>query len=444
MSFRQLSFSARWTFSAAAILAALLLPLAAHAGTLTGVAKNGTTGKPAAGIEIILIQLQGGMQPVANTKTDAQGHFSFDNPTLGSAPMLVRAVYSGINFHEPVPPGKSSVEVQVFEPSKDPKTIAIPSRVVFFQPNGATLIVGEEYSIENKSAPPQAYFRADGNFEFALPPGAKLQQVAAAGPAGMPVVQAAIEKKDNHFAIAYAFRPGSSTVRYSYELPYPNNSTMVNVPVPVATARLLVVAPPTMQISGGELQLGGQEQGMNIYGRENVAAGTVLAVNVSGTAPPPQDAGNGGETPKEAADARSSEPQAGAAIQQVPGRLDVLKLPLIFGFAALFVLGAVLLVRKPVVVTSVASDPESAIPVPAARAARPVVPPVAPAPVAAPAVVSPSTMASVDAEVGSSLDGLKEKLFKLELRHEAGTISDEEYAAERARAQKVLRDLVRG
>ena len=150
--------------------------------------------------------------------------------------------------------------------------------------------------LENKSAPPQAYFRADGNFEFALPPGAKLQQVAAAGPAGMPVVQAAIEKKDNHFAIAYAFRPGSSTVRYSYELPYPNNSTMVNVPVPVATARLLVVAPPTMQISGGELQLGGQEQGMNIYGRENVAAGTVLAVNVSGTAPPPQDAGNGGRS----------------------------------------------------------------------------------------------------------------------------------------------------
>ena len=44
----------------------------------------------------------------------------------------------------------------------------------------------------------------------------------------------------------------------------------------------------------------------------------------------------------------------------------------------------------------------------------------------------------------ASLDGLKELIFKLELRKQAGTISDEEYAAERARAEKILRDLVRG
>jgi len=418
-----------------ALAGLILLPFAADAGTLTGSVKNGTTGKPAAGIEIILIQLQGGMQPVANTKSDAQGHFTFDNPGIGAAPMLVRAVYNGINFHEPVPPGRNSVEVQVFEPSKDPKTIAIPSRVVFFQPNGTTLIVGEEYSIENKSMPPQAYFRTDGNFEFALPKDAKLQQVAASGPAGMPVVQAPIERKDNHFAIAYAFRPGASTVRYSYELPYANNSTVLNVPVSTLTGRLLVVAPPTMQISGGELQLGGQEQGMNIYGRENVAAGTVLAINVSGTAPPPQEAGNGAETPKEAADARSSEPQAGASIQQVPGRLDVLKWPLVGGFVVLFALGAVLLARRPVAVTTVASELGGG-----SSAARGSVA----SPVTTGSQAASAALASVDAEVGNSLDGLKEKMFRLELRHQAGTISEEEYAAERARAEKVLRDLVRG
>jgi len=433
--------SKTFTIAARGVACASLLLIAAmvnaHAGTLKGFAKNGTTGKPAGGVEIILIQLQGGMQPVANTKTDAQGHFTFDNPGLGAAPMLVRAVFNGINFHEPVPPNKTDVEIDVFEPSKDPKTIAIPSRVVFFQPNGTSLIVGEEYSIQNNSTPPQAFFRADGNFEFALPAGAKLQQVAASGPSGMPVVQAPIEKKENHFAIAYAFRPGASTVRYSYEVPYPNNSTVVNVPVPQLTARLLVVAPPTMQISGGELQLGGQEQGMNIYGRENVPAGTLVAVNVSGTAPP-QDAGNGAETPKEAADARSSDPQAGANIQQVPGRLDVLKWPLVGGFAGIFALGAFLLARKPVAVTTVASDPGVSASAASTSPGRAVQVAVAPA-------ASPSaSLAAVDAEVGNSLDGLKDKLFRLELRHEAGTISDEEYAAERGRAQKVLRDLVRG
>src|SRR5436305_6177720 len=108
----------------------LLFAASVRAGDLQGSVKNGTTGKPAADVEVILIQLQGGMQPVANSKTDAQGRFSFSNPSLGAQPMLVRAVYKGINFHEPVPPGRSDVEVSIFEPSKDPKTIAVTSRIV--------------------------------------------------------------------------------------------------------------------------------------------------------------------------------------------------------------------------------------------------------------------------------------------------------------------------
>ena len=78
---------------------------ALRAGTVHGTVKNGTTGKPAAGVQVVLIQLQGGMQPVANTQSNAQGQFTFDNPGLGAQPMLVRAVYRGINFHQPVPPG---------------------------------------------------------------------------------------------------------------------------------------------------------------------------------------------------------------------------------------------------------------------------------------------------------------------------------------------------
>ena len=59
-------------------------------------------------------------------------------------------------------------------------------------------------------------------------------------------------------------------------------------------------------------------------------------------------------------------------------------------------------------------------------------------------VSATTTLDNVNAAVNSSLEYLKEQLFRLELRHQAGTISDEEYATERARAEKVLRDLVRG
>ena len=53
-------------------------------------------------------------------------------------------------------------------------------------------------------------------------------------------------------------------------------------------------------------------------------------------------------------------------------------------------------------------------------------------------------MSQVDAAVNTSLDSLKDTLFRLELRRQAGTMSEEEYARERAKAEKVLRDLLRG
>lgn len=56
-----------------ASLLTCVLAVVAFAGTVTGTVTNGTTGKPAAGVDVILIQLQGTMKPVAQTKTDAQG-----------------------------------------------------------------------------------------------------------------------------------------------------------------------------------------------------------------------------------------------------------------------------------------------------------------------------------------------------------------------------------
>jgi hypothetical protein len=422
----------RWTLLAAFVLAPFGF---VKAGTVHGTVKNGTTGKPGAGIEVILIQLQGGMQPVANTQSNAQGEFTFDNPNLGVQPMLVRAVYHGVNFHQPVPPGRSTVEVEIFETSKDAKTIDVPSHVVIFQPNGSTLNVGEEYGIENKSQPPQAYFRADGNFEFALPDNAKLQQVAASGPAGMPVVQAPIDKGKSHYAIAFAFRPGQNTVRYSYDLPYPGNTATVKIPTVYPGGRLLVVAPPTVQISGEGLQPGGQEQGMNLYGRDNMAANSLYAINVSGAAPPP-DQNDGGQ--QQGRDAQQGGGESGGVnIQQVPGRLDVLKWPVIIGFVAVFALGGILLARRPVVAVA-GGVPVEAGDVPAASPQK------TKTPVAPKAPAASATLEDFDTAVGTSLDSLKDRLFRLELRHQAGTISEEEYAQERARAEKVLRDLVRG
>ena len=55
-----------------------------------------------------------------------------------------------------------------------------------------------------------------------------------------------------------------------------------------------------------------------------------------------------------------------------------------------------------------------------------------------------ATMESVKNKVNASLDSLKDDVFRLELRKQAGTISEEDYAREKSRVEKLLRDLVRG
>ncbi len=249
---------------------------AARAATLRGTVKNATTGAPGAGVEVLLLQLQGGMEEVAHTKSDAQGLFTFDHPSVGVQPMLVRAVYRGVYFHQAVPPGRNVVEVEVFEPTRDAKTLSYPTRVVIFQPNGASLLVGEEYTVQNNSKPPQAYFRADGSFEVQLPEKAELQQIAAWGPSAMPVVQASIDRGKNKYAIAYAFRPGENGVRLSYQLPYAENRAAVRLPAVYPGGRLLLVAPPGVDVRAEGLQAAGSEQGMNVYTGGTLAPGQAM------------------------------------------------------------------------------------------------------------------------------------------------------------------------
>ena len=135
------------------VLAGLLLAvvlfgaLPAAAGTVTGTVRNGTTGALVPNQDVVLIQLAGGMETIANTKTDAQGRVTLDHPAIGTGPLLIRVPYRGINFHQPVPPGRPVADVEVFEPTNDPRAFVVAARTIIVQPDGQSLLVGEEYSI---------------------------------------------------------------------------------------------------------------------------------------------------------------------------------------------------------------------------------------------------------------------------------------------------------
>ncbi len=446
-----------WAFSLAiqgakllklSLLLSILSVIPALAGTVTGTVRNGTTGRPAAGVDLILIELQGTMKPVASTRTDANGQYRFDNPGLGAGPMLIRAVYRGVNYHEPATPDKTTVDVTVYEPTDKPSAFAVTVHAIIVQPNGSDLIVTEEYNISNTTQPPMAYYRPEGSFFFSLPQGAQITNVSAGGSSGMPVVQTPIDKGVDkgvdQQAIAYPFRPGDSQVSLSYRLPYPGNQTALHFASRYAVDHLGVFAPPSVEISADGFTPAGEAQGFSAYTRNSVAANTPVIVSVSGTAPPPSQEAGGEDTQNPSVNSRI-ETDGGAPVASVttlPARLDDLKWIIVAGFAALFVLGLIFLARQPQTAVAAAGTAAAAPPGFPAPAHVRVEPTNAPAP--APAASRSSISANLDGQVRGGLDELKDMLFKLELRREAGTINEADYAAARDRIQKSLRDLVKG
>lgn len=422
-------------FALAALL--LLVSAAAHAGTVSGVVHNGTNdNKATAGVDVLLIQLQGGMSVVASTKTDAQGNYHFDNPGIGQGPMLIRAVYRGVFFHQPLTPGSSTVDVTIYEPTTNPGAIQVPLRLLVFQPNGDKLMVGEEYSVQNNSNPPAAYFKQDGNFEFTIPQGAELDQVSTFGPSGMPVRQGTIDKGKGRYSISYAFQPGQNGVRISYIVPYTGNQAKIRESSTYDSQRVLLVIPPTMQVASAGFNAAGTEQGFNVFSKETVKAGNGFDVSISGTAPPPSEASASGASGDQVNGRDSGAPET--TLETAPARLGDEKWILLGGLAAIFAVGVGLLLRKPVV-----EEAPAPAPIPKGRKAQRAAQQAKAVPAPTPAApVAP--VEQVTQEVNSNLDSLKDTLLRLELRRQAGTITDAEYALERGRAEQLLRDLVQG
>jgi len=136
------------------------------------------------------------MQPVANTKTDASGNFTFDNPNIGGQPMLISRRVQGREFFTSRCRRKGFDQCEVFEPTGDAKTIFCAIARGDLSAQWRVLIVGEEYGVKNDSK--SAAKRSSSLTEILTRPcrtTRSSKQIAASGPSGMPVVQAPIEKE---------------------------------------------------------------------------------------------------------------------------------------------------------------------------------------------------------------------------------------------------------
>lgn len=384
----------------------------ALAASLKGTVKNGTTNRPVPGAEVVLMELQHGMVPVAKTKTNAAGHFHFTNPGVGEEPMLLKTSYGGVSYYRTLGPSEATATIIVYQPTSDPNAITVASRAIVFQPNGANLLVQEQFLVENRTKPPVSYYVNKGTFTFSLPRSAQLGQVSTwTATSNMPTLQNPIDAPKKRKAIVWPFRPGKNIVKINYLLPYASNQETIQTRLPYSVTHVFLAVPPGVQLSSNGFNKVGSEKGYEIYARQSVPAETALVISVSGmgAAPSASNAGNAAAS------------KADASVVTLPGRMHNLKWILAIFLAMLLALGTMMLLRK--------------------RTLQP-------AAVAASGNTDRGTKGAAGPSTHNDreekLDSIKEDLLHLEVRHQAGTMDAEEYARERRRIEQALRDIVNG
>ena len=188
----------------------------ASAQTLTGTVKNSTTGKPAAGDEVILITLGNGMEEAGRTKADAKGNFSFKLAQQG--PHLVRVIHQEVTYHRMAPPGTTSVEVEVYDVGKQVEGIEVVADIMRFQAQQGQLQIERTFAVQNNSKPPRTQMN-EHNLEFYVPEGASITEAQAMTAGGQPVKSAPVpegQNAKNKYSFLFPLRPGETRFEVIY------------------------------------------------------------------------------------------------------------------------------------------------------------------------------------------------------------------------------------
>jgi hypothetical protein len=429
-----------------ALLAAILsLTLASSAQTLTGTVTNGTTNKPAAGDEVILINLANGMDVGGSTKADSNGKFSFKVTVPG--PHLIRAVHQGVTYHQMAPPGVNTADVNVYDVAAKVTDLSVTADVIRFQADSGTMQGIRLFVVNNTSSPAKTQMN-DHNFEFYLPPGAKVEQLQARAPNGQPIPAEAVPQAEkNRYAIQFPLRPGETQFQVEFTLPYSGEIKIDPKPLYPA-AHLVIVLPKTMQFKAANppsfQSMQDPSQGdSNVEVAQQTKPGQPLAFTLQGngviTESPGETASGAAQQQDQqqpqGRDNRSSDNRPGGGLGvpiDAPDALQKYRWPILFGFAVLLAIGGwVVTKRQPA--TSMA----------ATSAAKPVVSAsdysVAVRPTTPTATASATSAAGIPAAKPSMLlEALKEELFQLEVEKKQGKITPADYEKAKAALDQTL------
>jgi hypothetical protein len=449
--------------SCARILAflAFATPLMSLAASLTGTVTNKTTGKPASGDDVVLINLQQGMQEAGRTKTDSHGNFSFDVP---DGPHLLRVDHQKASYFRSSPPGTQSVAIDIYDVAEKVEGVRIEASVARVEADNQGLHVTHNYFVKNDSMPARTQF-SDHAFEVYLPADAQVEGSAAQSPGGMAVNSAPVPMSDpGHFAFIFAVRPGETRFQVTYRIPYSGSYTF-KPRLSLPADNVAVLLPKSMKFtpsSAALYQSVPDDPSIQTFLLRNASPKQALEFSVSGTGSMPREAqgqpqgDQGGGAAGGAMGAGGGQSAAGSDTRPGGGLgvpvggdetwVSKYKWWLMAGVTLLLVVGAAVLVRsRQAPVTNAAGGP----PVP--RPLSPVRPAVAPAhaglPAATTGAVSTPAVAHASQVVpngGSAsnatmLAHLKEEFFALETERLEGKLSEADYAQLKSALEVVLR-----
>ena len=400
----------------------LLTGSLAQAATITGTVTDKTTGKPAVGDTVVLVDVQAGMNEAAKATTDTHGHYSLNEP--GSSPYLVRVTHQGAGYFIAAPQGSGPGDITVYDVAAKVDGVGIDEDVIgIVDSTNGQLRVVERYAVHNTSSPPRTQW-SPRTFEIVLPDGAVVDSVSGQRPGGLTTtIKLDPDGPKGHYSFNFPIQPDDADkgtlFQLEYELPYSGKLTFhPQVSIPART--VWVMLPKSMTFTanaGSNFQSSPQDPAFQTFVARNALPGKALEFTVSGSGSLPRDdqsaqgsqeaaSGMGAQEGGQQASALGAQPGGGIGNPiNTPDPLSKYKGWILGGLALLMVVTAAFLLRKPAAVA--AFDAGVAQP-PAAKSA-------------------------------ALLNVLKEELFALESEKIAGTLSQDEYAKLKAALDTVLK-----
>ncbi len=405
----------------------------AQAATVSGTVTDKTTGKPAAGDTVVLVDVQAAMAEAAHATTNAQGHYSLTEP--GSGPYLIRVTHQGAPYFIAAPQSGMG-DIPVYDVKAKVNGVHIEADVLEIDATNGQLNVDERFFVHNTSSPPVTQW-SPHSFEIVLPADATISDTGAQRPNGLPTsVQLNPDGPKGHYAFDFPIQPdegGKDTLfQVGYTLPYTGSPYTFHSLLTLPADDLGVLLPKSMTFMAGTgtgfmpIQ---EDPGVQTYLIRNAPADKQIAFTISGIGSMPRQQGSstssGGQ--ESAAVGNGGQPGGGIGVPiDTPDPLSKYKWWVLGGLALLLAVAAAFLLRRPMA---------QAVPVSGdAGAAGPL-----------PIPTTSSTPAARAANSNALLNALKEELFALESEKIAGTLAAKDYNEIKAALETVLkRALKRG